>query len=329
MLKLKIVEKLKNEKDLDCLVILNKYNILYLTGFLPDTFSCLIIGDETKLFVSKMDYKRIENLPINVLVYERISEIFDEIKKFKKIGIEKSEIRLDIYEKYLKDVELVNFDEVFKMRRSKDGNELKRIENAIKICKEVFEKIYDKLKPGVSEIEIKLEIERNIKEISDISFEPIVAFDENTSIPHHKSTRKKLKEIALLDFGARYEYYCCDISRTIILRNKRKYEDFLEIVKDIKEKASKKIKEGVPVKEIDLYIRSEFGELEKYFIHASGHGIGLEIHEQPRIYKDSNDRFVSKDVITIEPGLYFKDFGIRIEDDYYINVSAKNLSDVI
>ncbi len=325
--RIKRVLEEKEKKDLDCIVILNKSNIYYLTNFYPDTFSALVIKDEPVLYISKMDLKRIKNsLEVKVITYENVADVFRYVQDVKKIGIEKSEINLNFYETYLKNVELFDFQTVFNMRRSKDDSEIKNIKNSIKICKEVFEDIRDKLKIGISEIDVKLDIEKRIKKISDVAFEPIVAFDENTSIPHHKATRKKLKEIALIDIGVRTNYYCCDITRTIVIRNRRKYLDLYEMLDSIKREVIKKLKPNILTKKIDLYVRERLGEMEKNFIHSTGHGIGIDVHEAPKIYKYSNDTLYERDVVTIEPAIYLDDFGIRIEEDVLVKKTGIILS---
>jgi Xaa-Pro aminopeptidase len=133
----------------------------------------------------------------------------------------------------------------------------------------------------------------------------------------------------VLDFGVRYNFYAADITRTIIIGENKKAQKIYSIVKEAQRKAIETIKVGVPLKKVDESARKVIEEegLGKFFIHSTGHGIGVEVHEEPRVSKKSETKVEEGMVFTIEPGIYFPKWGgIRIED---VVVVRKNGIEVI
>jgi Xaa-Pro dipeptidase len=130
-----------------------------------------------------------------------------------------------------------------------------------------------------------------------------------------------VKNILLMDIGALYEGYCSDITRTVILNeNIKNYSEIYNVVNSVKNEAERNLKAGISVKELDLIAREHMGEFKDYFIHSLGHGVGVEIHENPAISSKIKENVILKEgmVVTIEPGIYTDDFGVRIEDLYLV-----------
>jgi Xaa-Pro aminopeptidase len=152
-----------------------------------------------------------------------------------------------------------------------------------------------------------------------LAFEAIVAAGENSALPHARPTDRKIKkgDFVVIDFGVKYKGYCSDETCTIAFgkltdRQKNAYQ----IVKDAHDRALSMMKANVTAADIDHCARSVFGKkYGRYFVHGTGHGVGLDVHEAPRLATNSADILMPQMVVTVEPGLYIPGlWGIRIED---------------
>ena len=203
----------------------------------------------------------------------------------------------------------------------KEKHEIDAIKKACQITQNSFYKAIDSLKNGITEREVKEIIEENyIKQGALVSFETIVAFGENSAVPHHKIGDRKLTDgdVVLIDMGCKYNGYASDLTRTVCYKTaSREFIDCYEKVLSANEKAISQIVCGMEYKDIDAISRNhlkEFG-LDGYFTHSLGHGLGLEIHEYPRLSPKGKGKIKNNVVFTIEPGVYINGkFGIRIED---------------
>ena len=169
----------------------------------------------------------------------------------------------------------------------------------------------------------------------DVSFGPIVAFGKNTSIPHHKSgnTRLKPNDIVLIDMGMKYKGYCSDMTRTILPKKPTKLQNHLyNTVLKAQENALNNLKPNLSEQKIDSSARDiiEAAGYSENFGHATGHGVGLNIHESPNLNEKGKAKLKPGMIITIEPGIYLPGkFGIRIEDMALITKQGhKNLTKV-
>jgi Xaa-Pro aminopeptidase len=207
-------------------------------------------------------------------------------------------------------------------RQIKSKNELSKIKKAIEITKLAFQYAKTIIRVGVRENELACLLESFIKErgADSFSFDIIVASGQNTSYPHYKTSKKRLKkgEVLLIDMGVNYLGYKSDLTRIFFLDKitpviRRIYN----IVLMAQERAIKNIKPGVPISEIDrtarqFITRQGFG---RYFGHSLGHGIGLEVHEDPHISFKNNNLLTENMIFTVEPAIYLPGrLGIRIED---------------
>jgi len=203
--------------------------------------------------------------------------------------------------------------------------EIKLMKKAAQIADEVFYEIISRGLDGKSEKQVALEIEFLIREKGDgISFTPIVAAGENAANPHHTPSERKIRrgDLVVLDFGAKYRGYCSDITRTVAIGEiNEKLREAYEVVREAQERAFQTVREGIRAKEVDSvareYISSKgYGE---YFIHRTGHGLGLDVHEEPYI-GPKNERVLERGMtFTIEPGIYISQLGgVRIEDDVVV-----------
>lgn len=209
-----------------------------------------------------------------------------------------------------------------KPRMVKDAEELAKLEQAEHIGDAAFTHILDIMKPGVSEREIALELEFFMKKqgASKLSFDTIVASGANGSMPHAQVTDRVLQsgDFVTMDFGCVYQGYCSDMTRTVAIGTPTdEMKKVYQIVLDANLRAMEQITAGKRCNEIDAvardYIREQgYGD---YFGHGLGHGVGLDIHEEPRFSPKCDVITQENMVITDEPGIYLPgQFGVRIED---------------
>ncbi|WP_456366934.1 M24 family metallopeptidase [Thermococcus sp.] len=211
------------------------------------------------------------------------------------------------------------------LRMRKDAGEIVNMKHAAKAADRVFEELLSWDILGMRERDLALRIELRIRELSEgISFQPIVASGENAANPHHEPGERRLREgdMVILDFGARWRGYCSDITRTIALGNPdERLVEVYNVVREAQESAYRAVKAGVKAKEVDAAAR---GTIEKagygrYFTHRTGHGLGLDVHEEPFIGPDGEVTLENGMTFTIEPGIYVPNLGgVRIEDDVVV-----------
>jgi Xaa-Pro aminopeptidase len=200
--------------------------------------------------------------------------------------------------------------------------EIEMIKKAQQITDKTFSYILSFIKPGVKELDIACEIEYYMKKnhAQGPAFETIVASGLRSSLPHGRPSKKKLAlgDFITLDFGACYDFYCSDMTRTVFLgKPTNKQIDIYNVVLEAQKIAIDKIKPGLLGKNIDEAARS-FIQQKGFggcFGHSLGHGVGIEIHEFPRLSPKGEAELLPGMVVTVEPGIYIEDYGgIRIED---------------
>jgi Xaa-Pro aminopeptidase len=213
------------------------------------------------------------------------------------------------------------------LRMRKDAQELAVMRRAAILAGHVVEHALTLLKTGVREFEIAAEIEYQMRKrgASGAAFETIVAFGERAALPHARPTAKRLKknELVVLDLGAILAHYCSDITRTIYFgKAPERIRQWYKAVQDAQVAAIAAVKNGVKCGDVDAAARQVLVShgLDKYFVHSTGHGLGLEVHEDPRIARGQTKHLEPGNVVTIEPGIYIEDVGgIRIEDDVAVH----------
>jgi Xaa-Pro dipeptidase len=323
--KLKQVIESMHKKNIDTMIVLKPENIRYLTGFRPSSSSILLLKDEPILLASKIDHEDASGSSmVNLDVYKE----FDEVKRLLdgKIGIEKS-MTVETYQKLSGDFEVKTSDIIELARAVKSDWEIENIEKALSIA----EKSLMELEFSGTEVEVAAQLEYNmrINGSERASFETIVASGSRTSLPHGSPTFNKVQNPVLIDWGAVYNNYSSDTTRTLIETEKQ--EEIFDIVLDAQKTAINSIKPGVKSSEIDTVAReviTEYGYGDS-FLHSTGHGVGLEIHEKPSLSKNDDLELEKGMVVTVEPGIYLEgEFGVRIEDMILINNHAKVLNKI-
>src|ERR1700722_12753264 len=208
------------------------------------------------------------------------------------------------------------------LRLIKDEDELKLMSEAALIGCRLFEHVLGIIRPGIREVEIAAELEHQarLNGAEGMSFETIVASGERSALPHGKASNAPLprRGFVTLDFGIIREGYCSDMTRTVCLGTPRSEErNAYEAVLQAQESAVAAVSAGVSCGEVDEAARSVLRKagMADAFTHSTGHGVGLEIHESPRVGAGQSTRLQPGMVVTIEPGVYWPGkFGLRIED---------------
>jgi Xaa-Pro aminopeptidase len=332
------IEKLRKElesRQVDAMLITNPYNRRYMTGF-TGTSGAAVVSKNDAVFITDFRYteqakKQVKDFRIiqqESSILKEVAKIADEWK-IKTLGFEKDTMTYGEYESYQKvlNVELVPLSGVIeKIRLIKTDEEIKIIKVACEIADAAFSHILNFIKPGVTELEVSNELEFFMRKqgASSSSFDTIVASGLRSALPHGVATDKVIEkgDFVTLDFGAIYNGYVSDMTRTIAVgQPSAKLVEMYNVVLEAQLLAIEKIKPGMKGIEADKIARdylAERGYVEA-FGHSTGHGIGLEVHEGPALSFRSEQVLEPNMVVTVEPGVYLPGIGgVRIEDDIVI-----------
>lgn len=216
------------------------------------------------------------------------------------------------------------------IRIIKEPSEVELIRQTIEIIERAFKKTKKTIKPGLTEREIAIEMEYNLRKegAEGIPFDIIIASGERGALPHGIASEKIIKngELVIVDFGSQYKGYNSDCTRTLSVgKPDERQKDIYKIVSMAQREAINSVKPGLRASEIDAKARKFIANAgyEGNFGHSTGHGVGLEVHENPRIAETENDIIKKGMVFTIEPGIYIPKWGgIRIEDMVVVTENA-------
>jgi len=336
------IEKLRENlmsKKLDGFLLINtehsdSANLRYLTGF-AGSFGILVVTKDQEILLTDSRYlervkqetfgQGLEIHEVKGKFTEGLAELLQELK-LKQLGINSLNTSLYIYNELkgkLNSVKLVPLEgPVELLRRCKDEDELDHIKKAVKLTDEAFLYILDQVKLGMTERELAWELEKYMRRdgTGELAFPIIVASGPNSALPHALSSFRKIKEgdLLLLDFGARYDGYCADMTRVVAIgKVSDEQKKIYSIVLEAQERALLNIKAGMKGKEADQIAREviEKAGYGENFGHGLGHGIGLEGHEVPRLSPQGEDELQPGMTVTVEPGIYLPGWGgVRIED---------------
>jgi Xaa-Pro aminopeptidase/Xaa-Pro dipeptidase len=315
---------------IDSLLFFNMSNVRYLSGFTGSEGVLLISSGQTTLLVDGRYTSQAALETKDILIIEcadKIEGISQAIKKFKfrRVGLEADSINLTMYNQLTsktgKDTFIDLTDELRLIRACKDEAEIALMKRAAEIGSSAISSLIGQIRNGRTEKELAWQLEVNARQYGAdaIAFETIIASGENSCLPHARPTDRKIKkgDFIVIDFGVRYKGYCSDETYTVAFekltdRQKNAYQ----MVKEAHDRVLDGIKVGMPATDADGLVRSIFGKkYGRYFVHGTGHGVGLEIHEAPRLSSNSGDILKPGMVFTVEPGLYIPGlWGIRIED---------------
>jgi len=327
-----LIEDFSRHKNIDALLITNDSNIRYLTKF-PASESWLLVTRQKAFYITDSRYilearqglkgvsvKQYSCMPCMVLC--ELCKLY----KIKKLGFDERYTSYSLW-KRLKEfcprrTKLIPATGMVEsLREIKDAGEVAQIKECLKLHFKAIDFIRKVVRPGVTERQIALKLERFIKSHkADFSFPPIIASGPNSCFPHARTTDRVIRnnENVLLDFGIDLNGYKSDLTRNIFLgRIPPQVAQVFEALRLAQQEAVSLIKPGVACSKVDLQARKilrRFG-LAKYFGHSLGHGVGLDIHESPRLSSQSTGILEPGMIVTVEPGVYIPNkFGIRIED---------------
>lgn len=341
----KLQQEIKSQ-NLDALLISKVANIIYLTdysGFSSEEREAfLFITPKAQLIFTDGRYseavkKKIPHFElIEISGRNELKDLLLSLTqklKIAKLGIEENDLKVSEF-KVVKKVAKGLKDFKFHEHRSiKTAEEIKLVEKACEIGDETFSFILTKIIRGISEKELGYFLDNFIRgQGFEPSFKTIVAFGENSAIPHHQTGDRKLRpgDFVLLDFGVKFKDYCSDMTRTLVFgeasdKQKKIYQTVLEAQEKAIEFLQKRLKYptpgvGVFAKDIDQRAREYIMEQGFPSIpHSLGHGIGIEVHEHPFLGVNSKEILKEGMVFSIEPGIYLPGFGgVRIEDLFVI-----------
>jgi len=318
--------------SLDAFLITDLNNIRYLTGF-SGSDGVLIIGpgDHFHLCIdgryttqAKRETAGVELIHMTDHV-DAITSVLHK-KSHGVVGFEDSSMTVNLYEKLKKKNEHVTFREMSPalelLRAGKTEEELTCIQKAAHIAGDALEDILPSIRAGICEKDIALELEYQMRKqgAEKAAFEIIAASGENSALPHARAGLRKIApgDTLVIDYGAVYKGYHSDETCTFFIE---KVESDLRkvygLVKESHDRAIEAVCAGVPAAEIDRIARDIITEKGwgSHFTHGTGHGVGLSVHEAPRISAKAEQTLTEGMVITIEPGIYLPShWGIRIED---------------
>lgn len=344
----KIVERVKKlresfrEHNIDGMLITNPYNRRYLSGF-TGTAGIVLISNNDALFIT--DFRYIEQAAKQAqgfTIVQHQGTIYEEVAKqvaalnIQRLGIESDHVtyqQFEIFQKQIKATLVPLGGVVEKIRLTKDESEIKIIEQAAEIADAAFDHILSFIRPGVREIDVANELEFFMRKAgaASSSFDIIVASGIRSAMPHGVASEKVINkgELVTLDFGAYYNGYCSDITRTVAVGQiSDDLKKIYEIVYEAQKRGVEGIKPGMTGKDADALTRDYIKEkgYGDYFGHSTGHGIGLEIHEGPTLSVKSKTVLEPGMVVTVEPGIYITGFGgCRIEDDVVITEKGSRI----
>jgi len=330
---------------LDALIVSSSVNLRYLFGFTGSN-AIALITDGLSFFITDRRYgeqshKEVSCGEIIIAKKELLAELqaVPAMKAGLRIGIEAASLTVkefSLLKKTFPGMKFLASERIVEGVASvKEAEEIAAIRKAAKICGSVFMEIQPLIRRGVSELDISAEISYRTRRYGSEKdpFEPIVASGERSALPHGISSSKKIQtgESVVIDFGAVFNGYAADTTRTFILGEPtEKQSNMAKAVLAALEKSEKAAKPGLIGWQLDAVARKslEHDGLGKYFMHSLGHGLGLNVHEIPRLGENSQDKLVPGNVMTLEPGVYIPGYGgVRVEDDFLVTeTGVENLS---
>jgi Xaa-Pro aminopeptidase len=329
------VEKLRKKllkEGINAYFITKRENVRYIAGFTGSS-GAVLITPEKNYFITDFRYveqaaKQCRGFIIEKhedTIYSHVAELLKKLKidtlHFEGDALTFKDYR-EISEK-ASGVNLVSLPEIVdELREIKDKDEVEVIKKACAIADAAFNHLLKKLTPGMSEKEVAWELEKFMREAGaeDIAFETIVASGERGALPHGVASEKEIAsgEMVTLDFGAKYQGYHSDITRTVAIGEpSEKMLEIYDVVLQAQEAALQAVRPGALAVDVDRVARDIIAKAgyAEYFGHGLGHGVGLNIHEGPRLSPKGKAVLQPGMVVTIEPGIYLPGIGgVRIED---------------
>jgi len=333
-------------RELDGLIVTTLPNVRYLTGFTGSAAVVVVLAEAT-LFFSDFRYltqsaaevgdcARIEITSDDI--WQRVRKVLGEYAGLRRLGYESHTVTVAQRDR----IEAASGrsalhavrDLVEGLRVSKDEGEVAAIRAAARLAADALEATLAEVHPGQSELEIAAGLERELRQRGSEwhPFQTTVASGPQSALPHARATAREVAagELLLLDFGAQVDGYCADVTRTVVVGRPadERQRTIYELVREAQLAAREGLRAGMTGRQADGLARSVieargFGDA---FGHSLGHGLGLVVHEAPRLSRTNEEPLPERAVVTIEPGVYVEGWGgVRIEDDALLNADGIEL----
>ncbi|HEV3354019.1 MAG TPA: aminopeptidase P family protein [Acidimicrobiales bacterium] len=322
----------------DALLVTNLVNVRYLTGFTGSAGLLLLLPDESVLTTDgryrdqAAEQLAAAGVNARVEVQPTLAGQHDVLaaaaRGIGRLGLEADSVTWAQQRRLASNVfgsaELVATEGLIEdLRRVKDAGEIERMAEAARIADEALAAVLPLLGQGVTEREVALGLDYEMRRLGadGSSFETIVASGPNGAKPHARPTERRVEpgELVVIDFGARVDGYCSDMTRTLCVGEPA--DDtalrMVAVVKESQREGVAAVKAGARGRDVDQTCRAVIADAGwgDAFIHGTGHGVGLDIHEAPRVASTSEDVLATGHVVTVEPGVYLAEHGgVRIED---------------
>lgn len=330
---------LKKEK-IDFLLVTQIFHVQYLSGYTGSN-GMILLAPPKAYFLTDSRYlvqaqKEVKSCKVIIADRELFSELpkLPGLSKRARVGLEAAHLTLKNLDKLKDLIPKADFRKTENLIESltvtKDSEEIRKIRKAVRIADKAYSEILDFIRPGVKEKDIAFELEYKMKTLGAdaIAFDLIVASGQRSAMPHGKASSKKLRkgDFVTLDFGCIFEGYASDITRTVVLgKATEKQKRIYDLVLAAQKKACRSVKPGLACSRLDavprdMIMKAGYGD---YFGHGLGHGIGMQVHDNPSLSPRSTDVLSEGMVVTIEPGIYIPNWGgVRIEDDVLVTGSG-------
>jgi Xaa-Pro aminopeptidase len=320
---------LLDERELDCLLVTNLVNVRYLTGFTGTNGACVVSGDE-RLFLT--DFRYVEQANSQVRGYERVKAgrdlVGDLAERLRgRTGFDDAYVTVEVHrrlgERIADGVELVPAAGlVERLREVKDELELDAIRAATAVADETYEELRERGLAGRTEREVAVSLMRSLEDrgAEGPSFPAIVAAGLHGALPHAVPRDVEIPRgtLVVIDMGAQVDGYCSDCTRTLATGPLDDPEaEIYELVRRAQGEALAAVRAGASCEGVDAVARDiiDAAGHAEHFGHGLGHGVGLEVHEAPRLGKAAKGELRAGNVVSVEPGVYLPgEIGVRIED---------------
>jgi len=344
VIRIQRLQKLISKSRLHALLITSQADWYYLTGFTGEAGALIasprgltLVTDGRFTVQAEQELSGVQVVLQKDGLYRTCGELLKK-QKAGKVGFDSNQLSFGNWQVLKKAAGgTVRLQDVTGMvqglRAVKDASELAQMRKAAILASEIVESAIALLKPGIREFEVAAEIEYQMRKAgaSGVAFESIVAFGPRAALPHARPTAKRLRknELVVLDLGAILGKYCSDITRTVYFgKAPTRIRLWYQAVREAQAAAIEAVQAGRTCGEVDSAARGVLAayRLDQYFVHSTGHGLGLEVHEDPRLAKDQKTPLASGNVVTIEPGVYIAGVGgIRIEDDVVVQAGRNEV----
>lgn len=330
---------------LDAMLVSSAANIRYLTGF-SGSSALFVVSREDAVLITDFRYRTQARAEVGTAaeveiegtsLWTRLWSVLPRITGATQVGFESAHVAHVDFQRLIEAGARWQWRPttgiVEALRQRKDPGELAHIRGAVSIAEAALEATVPEVRAGLTEFEVCARLERSLRELGSEAhpFEAIVASGERAALPHARSSSRALRrgDFLLIDFGATSGGYCSDITRTFVIGPASESQrDAYDVVRAANVAACSGVRAGMRGRDADAIARDHIDAhgLGGEFGHSLGHGIGLEVHEAPRLAKTADAALPAGSVVTIEPGIYRESWGgVRIEDDVHVAADGPEL----